>query len=254
MKRKLPNITSKLPSILTIYLILVIWQGVSMAGIIPSFMLPAPVTVGKAFIGDFPLLMEHTKVTVLEAFLGLGAGIVIGFFCAVLMDHFDSVYKALYPIIVITQTIPTVAIAPLLVLWLGYEMAPKIVLIILVTFFPITIGLLEGFRSADPDTIRLLRSMGATRTQIFFHIKLPSSMNQFFSSLRISVSYSIVGAVISEWLGGFSGLGVYMTRVKSAFAFDRMFAVIFLISAVSLVLMWLVEILQKKCMPWENVK
>lgn len=217
-------------------------------------MLPAPVTVGKAFIGDFPLLMEHTKVTVLEAFLGLGAGIVIGFFCAVLMDHFDSVYKALYPIIVITQTIPTVAIAPLLVLWLGYEMAPKIVLIILVTFFPITIGLLEGFRSADPDTIRLLRSMGATRTQIFFHIKLPSSMNQFFSSLRISVSYSIVGAVISEWLGGFSGLGVYMTRVKSAFAFDRMFAVIFLISAVSLVLMWLVEILQKKCMPWENVK
>ena len=216
-----------------------------MAGIIPSFMLPAPVTVGKAFIGDFPLLMEHTKVTVLEAFLGLGAGIVIGFFCAVLMDHFDSVYKALYPIIVITQTIPTVAIAPLLVLWLGYEMAPKIVLIILVTFFPITIGLLEGFRSADPDTIRLLRSMGATRTQIFFHIKLPSSMNQFFSSLRISVSYSIVGAVISEWLGGFSGLGVYMTRVKSAFAFDRMFAVIFLISAVSLVLMWLVEILQK---------
>lgn len=198
--------------------------------------------------------MEHTKVTVLEAFLGLGAGIVIGFFCAVLMDHFDSVYKALYPIIVITQTIPTVAIAPLLVLWLGYEMAPKIVLIILVTFFPITIGLLEGFRSADPDTIRLLRSMGATRTQIFFHIKLPSSMNQFFSSLRISVSYSIVGAVISEWLGGFSGLGVYMTRVKSAFAFDRMFAVIFLISAVSLVLMWLVEILQKKCMPWENVK
>ena len=225
-----------------------------MAGIIPSFMLPSPVTVGKAFIGDFPLLMEHTKVTVLEAFLGLGAGIVIGFFCAVLMDHFDSVYKALCPIIVITQTIPTVAIAPLLVLWLGYEMAPKIVLIILVTFFPITIGLLEGFRSADPDTIRLLRSMGATRTQIFFHIKLPSSMNQFFSSLRISVSYSIVGAVISEWLGGFSGLGVYMTRVKSAFAFDRMFAVIFLISAVSLVLMWLVEILQKKCMPWENVK
>ena len=254
MKRKLPNITSKLPSILTICLILVIWQGVSMAGIIPSFMLPAPVTVGKAFIGDFPLLMEHTKVTVLEAFLGLGAGIVIGFFCAVLMDHFDSVYKALYPIIVITQTIPTVAIAPLLVLWLGYEMAPKIVLIILVTFFPITIGLLEGFHSADPDTIRLLRSMGATRIQIFFHIKLPGSMNQFFSSLRISVSYSIVGAVISEWLGGFSGLGVYMTRVKSAFAFDRMFAVIFLISAVSLVLMWLVEILQKKCMPWENVK
>lgn len=225
-----------------------------MTGIIPSFMLPSPLAVGKAFINDFSLLMTHTKVTVIEAFLGLGCGVIIGFFCAILMDHFEGVYKALYPLIVITQTIPTVAIAPLLVLWLGYEMAPKIVLIILVTFFPITIGLLEGFRSADPDMIKLLRSMGATRLQIFCHIKLPSSMNQFFSSLRISVSYSIVGAVISEWLGGFSGLGVYMTRVKSAFAFDRMFAVIFLISAISLFLMWIVDILQKKCMPWENIK
>ncbi|MEE1312929.1 MAG: ABC transporter permease [Lachnospiraceae bacterium] len=254
MKRKLPNITNKLPSIITIGLILIIWQVVSMTGMVPSFMLPSPVTVGKAFIDDFSLLVFHSKVTILEAFLGLLSGVVIGFICAVLMDYFDSIYKALYPLIVITQTIPTVAIAPLLVLWLGYEMAPKIVLIILVTFFPITIGLLEGFRSADQDMVRLLRSMGATRTQIFFHIKLPSSMSQFFSSLRISVSYSIVGAVISEWLGGFSGLGVYMTRVKSAFAFDRMFAVIFLISAISLLLMWIVDVLQKKCMPWENIK
>lgn len=231
-----------------------IWQIVSTVGLVPSFMLPSPLTVGQALIKDAPLLADHAKVTILEAFLGLLSGVIIGFFCAVLMDHFETIYKALYPLIVITQTIPTVAIAPLLVLWLGYEMAPKIVLIILVTFFPITIGLLEGFRSADPDMIRLLRSMGATRIQIFCHIKLPGAMNQFFSSLRISVSYSIVGAVISEWLGGFSGLGVYMTRVKSAFAFDRMFAVIFLISAISLFLMWIVDVLQKKCMPWENIK
>lgn len=254
MTKKSQNIISKLPAVITILLILGIWQAVSMAGIVPSFMLPAPTQVCQALVGDAALLASHAKATILEAFLGLLSGIVIGFFCAVAMDHFDFIYKALYPIIVITQTIPTVAIAPLLVLWLGYEMAPKIVLIILITFFPIVVGLLEGFRSADPDMIRLMRSMGATRIQIFMHVKLPSAMNQFFSSLRISVSYSIVGAVISEWLGGYSGLGVYMTRVKSAFAFDKMFAVIFLISAISLLLMWLVDVLQKISMPWENTK
>ena len=254
MKSTKTNLTAQIPSILTICMILLIWQPVAVLQIVPDFMLPSPVSVGKALVNDFPLLMQHARYTVLEAMLGLTVGILIGFLCAVFMDHFDIVYKALYPIIIITQTIPTVAIAPLLILWLGYEMAPKVVLIVIVTFFPISIGLLEGFRSADTDMIRLMQSMGATRIQIFRHIKLPSAMGQFFSSLRISVSYSIVGAVISEWLGGYYGLGVYMTRVKSAYAFDRMFAVIIAISALSLVLMWLVDLVQKVCMPWENVK
>lgn len=254
MKSTITNLTAQIPSILTICMILLIWQAVAVLQIVPDFMLPSPVSVGKALVNDFPLLMQHARYTVLEAMLGLTVGILIGFLCAVFMDHFDIVYKALYPIIIITQTIPTVAIAPLLILWLGYEMAPKVVLIVIVTFFPISIGLLEGFRSADTDMIRLMQSMGATRIQIFRHIKLPSAMGQFFSSLRISVSYSIVGAVISEWLGGYYGLGVYMTRVKSAYAFDRMFAVIIAISALSLVLMWLVDLVQKVCMPWENVK
>ncbi len=196
--------------------------------------------------------MLHARTTLLEAFLGLFLGVIVGFGTALLMDAFPLVHKALYPLLVITQTIPTVAIAPLLVLWLGYEMAPKVVLIIIVTFFPIAVGLFDGFQSADPDTIRLLRSMGAGRFQIFRHVKLPGSMNRFFSSLRISVSYSVVGAVISEWLGGFEGLGVYMTRVKKSFAFDKMFAVIFLITAISLLLMGTVRLIQKKCMPWEE--
>ena len=131
-------------------------------------------------------------------------------------------------------------------------MLPKVILIVIVTFFPITVSLLDGFRSADLDTISLMRSMGATKMQIFWYVKFPASLNQFFASLRISVSYAVVGAVISEWLGGFNGLGVYMTRVKKAFSFDKMFAVIFLISAISLILMWLVNVLQKKCMPWEE--
>jgi len=146
-----------------------------------------------------------------------------------------------------------VAIAPLLVLWFGYEMTPKIILIVISTFFPVTVGLLDGFRSADRDAMGMLRSMGATRWQIFRYIKCPSALPQFFSGLRIAAAYSVVGAVISEWLGGFGGLGVYMTRVKKAFAFDKMFAVIFLISAISLALMALVDAVEKVSMPYRQL-
>lgn len=254
MKRKLQNTTSKIWTITALALILIIWQMVSIAGLVPGYMLPAPTQVIKAFISEFPVLMENSKVTLIEAAVGLLCGVAFGFIMAVLMDRFEKLYQAFYPLVVISQTIPTVAIAPLLVLWFGYEMLPKVILIVIATFFPITVGLLDGFRSADKDTINLLRSMGAGKFQIFRYIKLPGAMSHFFASLRISAAYSVVGAVISEWLGGFSGLGVYMTRVKKAFAFDKMFAVIFLISIISLLLMKLVDLIQKKCMPWENLK
>lgn len=254
MKRKLQNTTSKLWSCSAIVLILILWQLISSLGGVDSFMLPSPVQVAKAFVEEFPALMEHSVITLAEAFLGLGIGILLGFVMAVLMDQFEVLYKACYPLIVLTQTIPTVAIAPLLVLWFGYEMTPKVILIVITTFFPIAVGLLNGFKSTDPDSVNLLRAMGAGRWQIFRYIKLPGAMSQFFSGLRISASYAVVGAVISEWLGGFGGLGVYMTRVKKAFAFDKMFAVIFLISFISLLLMKGVDLVQKKCMPWEKEK
>lgn len=252
MKRKFQSITNKVWSLAALVIIIIVWQAASAGGLVPGYMLPSPVKVVEALISEFPLLMENAKVTLTEAFLGLFCGIVLGFVMAVIMDRFERLYQALYPLIVVTQTVPTVAIAPLLVLWFGYEMLPKVILIVIVTFFPITVGLLNGFRSADPDMMNLLRSMGAGRFQIFRYIKLPGAMGQFFASLRISASYSVVGAVISEWLGGFNGLGVYMTRVKKAFAFDKMFAVIILISVISLILMKLVDLLQKRCMAWER--
>ena len=254
MKKRYQNITSKIWSCSAIILLLIVWQGICSLGLVDAFLLPSPIQVVKAFIEEFPALMEHSVITLSEAFIGLGLGIALGFVMAVIMDHFDGLYRALYPLIVLTQTVPTVAIAPLLVLWFGYEMAPKVILIVLTTFFPITVGLLTGFKSADQDAVNLLRAMGAGKMQIFRYIKLPGASASFFSSLRISASYAVVGAVISEWLGGFGGLGVYMTRVKQAFSFDKMFAVIFLISMISLLLMKGVDLLQKKCMPWENVK
>jgi ABC-type nitrate/sulfonate/bicarbonate transport system permease component len=252
LKKKLQNTTNYIWSVSAIAVILILWQTVCSVGLVDEFLLPSPVQVVKAFVEEFPLLMEHSFVTLAEALFGLILGILLGFLVAVFMDQFEPLYKACYPLMILSQTIPTVAIAPLLVLWFGYEMAPKVILIVITTFFPIAVGLLNGFKSADRDSINLLRAMGAGRWQIFKIVKLPGALSQFFAGLRISASYAVVGAVISEWLGGFSGLGVYMTRVKKAFAFDKMFAVILLISLISLLLMKGVDLLQKKCMPWEK--
>lgn len=253
MMKKLQNMRMRnIPSIVAVAAFLLLWQLVCEIGLVPSYMLPSLTEVLQAFAEELPILLENSMITLWEAFVGLLIGVSVGFLAAVLMDSFDVLYKVFYPLLIITQTIPTVAVAPLLVLWFGYEMAPKIILIVISTFFPVTIGLLNGFRSADKDTICLLRSMGANRMQIFKYIKFPQALPEFFSGMRIAAAYSVVGAVISEWLGGFGGLGVYMTRVKKAFAFDKMFAVIFLISAISLALMALMELVEKKCMPYRK--
>lgn len=237
----------------TVIAFVVIWQIVCVLGLVPGFMLPSPLDVGAALVSEFPLLMHHAGVTLLEAFLGLLAGVLLGFCCAALMDTFPLVKSALYPILVLTQTIPPVAIAPLLILWFSYGIVPKVILVVLVSFFPMAVGLLEGFQSVDPDMVKLLKSMGAGRMQIFWNVKFPSAMGNFFSGLKIAVSYSIVGAVIAEWLGGFTGLGVYMTRVKKSLSYDKMFAVILLVSLISLLLMEAVKYIQYRSMPWDHL-
>lgn len=254
MTRKSPSIIRKLPALAAVGLLLLLWQLVCWAGLVPAYMLPSPIDVLRAFWSERVLLWENTLVTLQEAFMGLGLGVLLGLVFATVMDAVPALRRAIYPILVLTQTIPTVAIAPLLVLWFGYGLTPKIILIVITTFFPVTVGLLDGFAGADPDAVNLLRSMGAGKWQIFRYIKFPGALGPFFSGLRIAAAYCVVGAVISEWLGGFGGLGVYMTRVKKAFAFDKMFAVIFLISAVSLALMALVDLTRRLCMPWQRAQ
>ncbi len=245
---------SKGSSYSMLFVLFTLWAALSYFEVLPKYMLPSPLQVIKAFFVDRNILLEHTLVSLGEAFLGLGIGIIFAFISAILMDHSKILYDMLYPLFVITQTIPAIAIAPLLVLWMGYGIAPKIFLIFLVCFFPVTVALLDGFKSVDNDAIRLLKSMGANKRQILYHIKLPYAMPNFFAGLKVSVSYSVIGAVIAEWLGGDKGLGVYMTRVRKSYSFDKMFAVIFLVSVISLILMHLAGYIEKKSAPWKVVK
>ena len=254
MTKKLPNITSKLPATIALCAIVLLWQLLCMSGLVPGYMLPSPLAVMTALLSNLPLILTHAAFTLQEAFYGLCIGVVLAFVSATLMDRFQTIKQAFYPLMIITQTIPTIAIAPVLVLWMGFGMAPKIALVIITTFFPIAVGLLDGYKSVDQDSIDLMRSMGATRAQIFYHLKFPSALNSFFSGLKISASYAVVGAVVAEWLGGFNGLGVYMTRVKKAYAFDKMFAVIIFIVIISLLLMEVVTLIRKAAMPWTRTE
>lgn len=234
----------------TVVAVLAVWQASCSLGLVPTYMLPSPIDVAVAIVRDFDLLLAHAGVTLAEALAGLAFGVAFGFAIAVAMDRFKVVNAALSPLVTISQTIPTVAIAPLLVLWLGYGMLPKVLLVTLTTFFPVTVSLAQGFRSVDPDAIDLMRTMGATRWQVFRYVKVPAALPSFFGGLRISATYAVVGAVVAEWLGGFDGLGVYMTRVRKSYAYDEMFAVIVIISALSLALMGAVSLLERVCMPW----
>lgn len=250
LKRKQANIFISLSPWLLGVSFIIFWEIAAIYGWLPKFIIPAPSAIVQALVEDRHNLWLNSQVTLIQAFIGLGLGIVLAFSLALIMDMLPWLNQALYPLLIVTQTIPTVAIAPILVLWLGYDMTPKIVLVVLTTLFPMIISILNGFSQADDDAIQLLRLMGANRWQILKHVKIPASMTYFLSGLRVSVSYAFVSSVVAEWLGGFEGLGVYMIQTKRAFAYDKMFAVIVLISLLSLFFMRLVSLCEKYLTPW----
>lgn len=254
MKKKLQNIINFLYRYSVVFAILVLWQMLTYFGILPEFAFSSPLSAGKAFADDFSLMMNHTLYTFVEMIIGIVIAIFLAFVLSIIMDWSKLCYEIFYPPIIITQTIPSFAIAPLLVVWLGYGMEPKIVLVIMTVFFPILIALLDGYRSVDADSIKLLQSMGATKWQTYWHVKFPASINYFFAGLRVSISYSLIAAVVAEWLGGNQGLGVYMTRVRKAYAIDKIFATIFFIAILSLVLMAMVDYIHRKVVKYEERK
>ena len=239
------------PTIMTLVGLIGLWEIAVFYQWTPRFIIPAPSAIIKVFITDWRRILENSYVTLTQAFIGLTLGILLAWILALIMDMIHWVHQALYPLLIISQTVPTVAIAPILVLALGYDMTPKIVLVILTTLFPIVISLLNGFSHTDQESLQLLELMGADRWKLLKYVKIPESLPFFFGGLRVSVSYAFVSSVVAEWLGGFEGLGVYMIQTKKAFAYDKMFAVIFLISGLSLLFMQSVSLFEKWLLPWK---
>ncbi|GHT51141.1 nitrate ABC transporter permease [Spirochaetia bacterium] len=232
--------------------LLILWQILSASDIVPHYMLPGPSDVGRAFINDFSLLMKNLQITITEACLGLILAVLASFVFAIIMDCSRFLKVSMLPVFSLSQTLPTIAIAPLLILWLGFGIVPKIILVFSTCFFPITMALLGSFADADDDQIKLFNSMGASRSQIYYYYKLPQSSPPFFSALKVSVTYSIISAVVAEWLGGNAGLGVYMIRVRKTYSFDKMFAVIILTALLSLVLLHIVTLIEKRILIYKK--
>lgn len=250
--KKLESIGKKLIPITFWAVVLLVWSISVKLLKVPEFVLPAPEKVIVTFVTNINILLVYGFYTALEAIAGLIISILLAFATALAMDSFNVVKKALYPFLVISQTIPVIALAPLLILWFGYGVVPKIITVVLVCFFPIAVNLYEGFKTADNDMIKLLKSMGAGKLKIITIVKLPWSMTALFSGLRVAATYSIMGAVIGEWLSGDGGLGYYMLFAKHSYAVDKVFSAIIVIVGLSLLLFKGSDLLQKVMLPWQK--
>lgn len=231
-------------------LFLMLWEVSVSVFHTPQWILPSPSQVFMALWQRWDLIIFHSGQTILEAFIGLIIATVVGVGIAVMMEWSLFFRKFFKPFLVVSQTIPFIALAPLLVVWFGYGLLPKVIVIALACFFPMAINLYDGFKSVDMNMLRLLKSMGANKLQIFRLVKLPASLPYFFSGLRIAGTYAIGVAVVSEWIGAERGLGIFLIRSAKSYLTDSVFAVIFVVTILSLLTIFMIDQLTKIAIPW----
>lgn len=239
-----------LPPLGLIVLVIAVWAAVAEGAGLSPFILPSPADVVRAAWDTRHLLLPALRTTLVETAIGLALSIVLAAVIAAAVDFSSLLRRALYPLLVASQTVQILAIAPLLIIWFGFGLTSKVVIVILICFFPLTLAMADGLASADPDLLALFRAMGARRGQIWRMIRLPAALPAFFSGLRIAVTYSVVGATIGEWVGGSDGLGLYMLRSKNALATDQVFVGIVVTSVVSIGLFALVYGAERLALPW----
>ncbi|HZK86411.1 MAG TPA: ABC transporter permease [Syntrophomonas sp.] len=250
--KKFSLTVAKLLPLGTILLLLGVWEIGVRYSQTPAWLLPTPSQVMITFWNIRTMLLTHAAITMLEALLGFMLSIVIAFIIALLMDSFSWLKRALYPLIIFSQTIPLIVLTVLFVIWFGFGMLPKVLVVILVCFFPILISLMNGLDAVDNDQIKLFRSMGANRLAIIRMVKLPAALPAFFSGLRISVTYSIMGAIIGEWMGAEQGLGYFMTLAQKGFKVDQVLATVVAICILSLIMVKTVDLLEYLLVPWNR--
>jgi putative hydroxymethylpyrimidine transport system permease protein len=241
------------PALLVAALIAV-WQGVVVFFDIPAWKLPAPSAIAAELVVSRALYLKHTWVTLMEVMLGFGAALATGVLLATLIAYYRTLQRAVYPLVIASQTIPIIVIAPLLLIWVGYGIAPKIIVVILIAFFPITVNTVDGLRSVDTDMVNMMRTLGASRWQIFTKVQVPTAMPFLFSGTKIAVTFSVIGAVIGEWVGASAGLG-YLTRISvPLFLTARSFGAVVLLAAMGIILFVSVALLERLLLPWYHTE
>ena len=243
---------SNLPALVFLFVLLMLWQLGAMK-IDASYILPTPMQIlQKLWELRNILFTVHLPATMEVTLIGLAISLILGLGLAVLMDVSPFWQKALYPVVVASQTIPTTTIAPLFVLWFGYGIWSKVLVTVLITFFPITITVYDGLRSAKVEMAELLLTYGATKRDIYLKVKVPCALPYFFSAVKMAVPMSIIGAAIGEWLGAQSGLGYFSRRMMTQLDGAGVFAPIVLLSVTAMVTVGLVSLLEKRLVRWRG--
>ena len=244
---------SNLPAALLVLAVLMLWQWGGM-GMDAQYILPSPVQIlQRLWELREPLFLAHLPATMGVVGIGLVISVVLGVALAVLMDASPVAQRAIYPLIIASQTIPTTALAPLFVLWFGYSIWSKVLVTVLMTFFPITITVFDGFRAVRVEMVELMHTFGANRRQIFCKVKVPAVLPYAFSALKMAIPLSIIGAAIGEWLGAQSGLGYFSRRMMTQLDGAGVFAPIVLLSLVAMVLVGVVSLIERRVVTWRGV-
>ena len=217
------------------------------------YILPSPTAILEKIweLKDI-LFLVHLPATLLITIEGLLISIVLGVVLAAAMNISERIQRALYPIVIVTQTVPITALAPIFILWFGYGIWSKVLVTVLITFFPITINVYDGLRSTRKDMEELLITYGASKKDIFMKLKFPASLPYFFSALKMAVPLSVVGAAVSEWLGAQAGLGYFSKRMMTQMDGAGVFAPIVILSLAALILVEIINILENKIVKWRN--
>ncbi|HYK87022.1 MAG TPA: ABC transporter permease [Ktedonobacteraceae bacterium] len=238
------------PAFVLAVALIALWELYVQVGHVSSQVLPTPTAVVQVLIANWGVIYDNTVPTMLETMLGILAATLLGLVLAVMLDISSWMRRAIYPLLVISQTIPIIALAPLLLIWFGFTLEPKILVVMLYCFFPIAIACADGLAAAEPELLKLLRSMRASRWQILWLVRLPGAMPSFFSGLRIAATYSVTGAIFGEYVGAEKGLGIYMQREANSFATVQVFAAILVTAVLSLLLFGLVSVIERIALPW----
>jgi len=231
--------------------LIVVWQFVVWATAAKPWMLPGPAAVAAAWIEHRDLILRHAALTALEIVFGLSLGTLLGCGSALIMAYFRPARRWLMPVLVVSQAIPVFALAPILVLWLGYGMVSKVAMATLIIFFPVTAAFHDGLRRTEPGWVDLARTMNASRWSILRHVRVPAALPALASGLRVAAAVAPIGAVVGEWVGSSAGLGFLMLHANARMQVDVMFAALATLAVLAVSLFYLVDIGLRRALPWQ---
>ena len=230
--------------------IVVAWELWVQVWNIPKWQLPSPSEIARELATSRSLLLKHTLVTLEEIVLGFIAALAAGLLLATGIAYSRILERSVYPIVIASQTVPIIAIAPLLLRWVGYGIAPKVIVVALICFYPIAVNTVDGLKAVDPDMVNMIKTLGASRWQVFTKLQMPTAMPYMFSGIKVGISVSVIAAVIGEWVGASAGLGYLITYSQPLFLTARVFAAIVVLSAMGISLFVLAGVVERMMLPW----